>query len=686
LIERSFLRSFLLAVCLGISVFAPAQSSSTTAAAPVSAQVRIGDSMAVLNGPWKFTIGDSPIDPKTNIPLWAEPGFDDSSWETVDLTPAPGATDPTTGISDYVHGWTAKGHPGYWGYAWYRIRVRAESRPGISLALAGPQDVDDAYQVFSNGALIGAFGDFSSSNPAAQYTRPMMFVLPPADNAGGEPTRVLAFRFWMMQSTLTQGDDVGGIHTAPVLGEAGAIAARHQVRWDDLLHTYFAQPIQGVVFGILGLLALSLALIDRTDRVYLWIGTLLLMVAAQNFEAALAVWSPWVSGNFDIIFGLIVLNPVQYGWWVMVWRTWFRQRQPRWIPWALPPLILTLMLAMAIGMNMISGISAATTNGFVLLSLAIRFVLAGFMLLTVFEGIREQGIEGWLVLPAILLACVSEFYNELQRSHVLPYWFPFGIRVRVPEFTNALLVVVLSVLLTRRLLHSIRRQRLVALDLQQAHEVQQVLIPESIPEVSGFAMEAVYKPAGEVGGDFFQILPIESGGVLVVIGDVSGKGVAAAMTVSLLVGTVRTLAHYTHSPGEILSAMNYRMLGRTRGGFTTCLVVFAGADGKVTAANAGHIAPYLNGREIELQNGLPLGLVAGESYTESTIDLPLNGRITLLTDGVLEARNETGELFGFERTAAVAAGSADQIATTAKLFGQDDDITVLTLTRHVVTA
>ena len=83
------------------------------------------------------------------------------------------------------------------------------------------------------------------------------------------------------------------------------------------------------------------------------------------------------------------------------------------------------------------------------------------------------------------------------------------------------------------------------------------------------------------------------------IGDVSGKGMPAAMTVSLLVGTVRTLAHYTQSPGEILTAMNQRMLARSQGGFTTCLVLRLDANGKLTVANAGHLAPYINGSESE---------------------------------------------------------------------------------------
>jgi hypothetical protein len=83
--------------------------------ADTTAHIALGQSAAPLYGPWKFTVGDSPIDPKTGQPLWAEPGFDDSKWETVDLTPKDGAFDPVDGTSGYVPGWTAKGHAGYFG-------------------------------------------------------------------------------------------------------------------------------------------------------------------------------------------------------------------------------------------------------------------------------------------------------------------------------------------------------------------------------------------------------------------------------------------------------------------------------------------------------------------------------------------------------------------------------------------
>jgi serine phosphatase RsbU (regulator of sigma subunit) len=166
----------------------------------------------------------------------------------------------------------------------------------------------------------------------------------------------------------------------------------------------------------------------------------------------------------------------------------------------------------------------------------------------------------------------------------------------------------------------------------------------------------------------------------VVIGDVSGKGMPAAMTVSLLVGMLRTLAYYTQRPGEILAAMNRRMLTRSNGGFTTCLAVRVDANGLITAANAGHLAPYRNGEEIELENGFPLGIAAGVVYAETKLHLEPNDTLTFISDGVVEARNASGELLGFERTQALSMESAEKVAQAAEEFGQEDDITVLRLT------
>ena len=149
-----------------------------------------------------------------------------------------------------------------------------------------------------------------------------------------------------------------------------------------------------------------------------------------------------------------------------------------------------------------------------------------------------------------------------------------------------------------------------------------------------------------------------------------------------LVGTVLTLAQYTTSPREILESMNMRMLARSGGGFTTCLILRADADGTVTIANAGHLSPYINGIEASVENSLPLGVSAQSHYPETTVQLSEKTQLTLLTDGVVEARSKTGELFSFDRTASIATESAKSIASAAQHFGQDDDITVVTLTRQ----
>jgi hypothetical protein len=182
-----------------------AQSPAPKPAEPSNGvdHISLGQSIFPLNGPYKFSIGDSPLDPATHQPLWAEPGFDDSHWQNIDLTPPNGSFDPVVGFSGYVPGWTAKGHPGYSGYAWYRIRVKVESLAGTKLALAGPSDVDDGFQVFANGTLLGGFGDFSTSHPSVYYSQPTFFPIPSSDRASNaDGTEVLAFRLWMEPATL----------------------------------------------------------------------------------------------------------------------------------------------------------------------------------------------------------------------------------------------------------------------------------------------------------------------------------------------------------------------------------------------------------------------------------------------------------------------------------------------------
>jgi hypothetical protein len=218
-------------------------------------------------------------------------------------------------------------------------------------------------------------------------------------------------------------------------------------------------------------------------------------------------------------------------------------------------------------------------------------------------------------------------------------------------------------------------------EMAAAREVQLVMLPGTGESFPGYAVESLYRPAQEVGGDFFQILPVGSSGLLVVLGDVAGKGLPAAMLVSMLVGSIRILAEDTHDPVLILHKLHDRLMGRTRGGFSTALAAFIADDGQVTIANAGHLSPYLDGREIELQGALPLGIASGAHYESSSFELRPGSRLTFVSDGVVEAQNKTGKLFGFERAEAMSQEPAAAIVKAAVDFGQSDDITVVTIER-----
>ena len=162
-----------------------------------------------------------------------------------------------------------------------------------------------------------------------------------------------------------------------------------------------------------------------------------------------------------------------------------------------------------------------------------------------------------------------------------------------------------------------------------------------------------------------------------VIGDVAGKGLQAAMNVSMLMGALRRIPE--KSPARILESLNRVLTGSES--FTTCQAAWFGANGELILANAGHLPPYLNSQEVAVSGSLPLGVVPEVSYEEIRLYLHPGDRILMLSDGVVEARKPTGELFGFDRVHNLSNQSAFYIADAAKSFGQEDDITVLTVRR-----
>jgi serine phosphatase RsbU (regulator of sigma subunit) len=256
-----------------------------------------------------------------------------------------------------------------------------------------------------------------------------------------------------------------------------------------------------------------------------------------------------------------------------------------------------------------------------------------------------------------------------------------GSRVNTREVFDTLLLLVLTHALVRYAVRDHEKQAEIENELKSAREVQRVMIPEAIPEVPGYAIQGAYHPAREVGGDFFQIISLDSGPTLIILGDVSGKGLKAAMNVALIIGTVRTLAEFESSPTDILAGLNRRLVGRMQGGFTTALLLKLDRAGNCTVANAGHLPPFLNGKELALQESLPLGIDAEVVFDEHDFMLRRGDRLTLYTDGVPEARCKKGELYGFERTRILLSNtfSAESVAQAARDFGQEDDITVLTI-------
>ena len=264
-----------------------------------------------------------------------------------------------------------------------------------------------------------------------------------------------------------------------------------------------------------------------------------------------------------------------------------------------------------------------------------------------------------------------------------------GNSVSLPTLGGALLLIATGYAVYRSSDENRRKQNALQQEFESARELQRVLIPETLPMVPGYSLTSGYLPAQKVGGDFFQIIPLDGirpGRTLVVLGDVSGKGLKAAMAVSFIVGAVYALANIVPGPGRLMSALNQRLISRLQGGFATCIILLLDQNGECAMASAGHPAPFVNDAELHMQGAFPLGLFPDVEYEETTVLLNEGDRCTLYTDGLLEARSADGELYGFERLLALLGTRPDagRAVDAAVEFGQDDDITVVTLTKTSV--
>ena len=199
--------------------------------------------------------------------------------------------------------------------------------------MAGPANFDDAYQVFLNGALLGSFGRFNSKRPAFYYVEPMIFPLP-KQGTEEDATRVIAFRMWMSPTTLPGRTDAGGFHLAPQVGTTDAVAAEYQLRWLDLMRENALWAVTGLVSSLLALIAFALFLFNRSDRVYFWMGSLLLMLGwAVGNRTGLLDADHHRSAELWVCY-VLVIPLVNLSWFMMLLRAWFGLDRPRWPPWA----------------------------------------------------------------------------------------------------------------------------------------------------------------------------------------------------------------------------------------------------------------------------------------------------------------------------------------------------------------
>ncbi|HEY2470606.1 MAG TPA: SpoIIE family protein phosphatase [Terracidiphilus sp.] len=649
-----------------------------TSSAPVvshwAEQVVLGSSTVELTGPWKFHKGDNPS--------WSQPEFNDAGWASMDLTPPQGSFDPFLGTTGFMPGWSALGDNGYSGYAWYRLKVNVLYDPGLSeggLEIKMPDDVDDAYQVFVNGQMIGQLGHFRDKNVTTYLTLPRTFALP-AGIKSGEIT--MAIRVWMDPSTLLTNPDAGGMHGPPVLGQAGPIERMLRLDWDAVNHSQISRFLE---IGVL-LLAITVAgvlfWLDLKEKAYLWLGLTCCGIALQVLVNLLGNYTTLVPAWMNFMLLDAVLAPGVIGLWIVFWAYWFRMgRMPR---------LYKMAWGFAFALTLNMALLRAPFYGQVIpvhwvvflapLAIFLKLLLGSLLLWVAWEGMRKDHTGAWLAMPAIGLVILSLYQQELIVLHVPLNFFPFGMAVGISQIAVVVSLNIITVLLMRRFLHGLRQRQQWEAEIDEARQIQQLLIPEAIPTIPGFVLETEYKPAQKVGGDFFQILADGQGGVLILLGDVTGKGLQAGMQVALIVGAIRTIVETSYDPHVVLEALNRRLCGRGQS-YATCVAMHICADGRTTISNAGHLAPYLNGKELTMPGNLPLGLNDTVTYDQTSIQLQQKDRLLVITDGVIEAKNAKNELFGFNRARSISHLPAAFIVKAAEIFGQEDDITVLSIVR-----
>jgi sigma-B regulation protein RsbU (phosphoserine phosphatase) len=591
---------------------------------------------------WRVHVGD---DLK-----WARPQFDDSRWQSVELDDQ----------GEAQNGWH-----------WYRLQVKlAQAHPHEHLLIAGGEGV---YAAYVNGEAM----EDAQLRPWYALRRPTEAIFPLPDDATDVTIAMRThatqmYTLWRLPLFLTA-----------AIGTPGAIENERLAMESGRIYAALPSIAINLALVLAGIGALALFCSQRKRLEYLWLGLYLLLLGTSNW----LLYSS-TAGILPLSLNYLIADPLIYFFTIMQIQFTFSFAEQRvgrtWRAYEvllLMPLIANALVAMAILSISIYVMIEAT----VILPAAL--LLPVMLLVWYRRGNREAG---WLILPSLLPAATTALF-DLGSASIFTGWgradflanpIQLGpIPLQISDLGDFLFALAMVVVMFFRFTRVSREQTRVAAELDAAREIQRRLVPAQLPKVTGYALEAAYFPADEVGGDFYQVLDQGNGVQMVVVGDVSGKGLKAAMTGTLAMGALRALAAEGQGPAAVLMRLNRQLAETAEGGFVTCVCVRLGRGGEMTVANAGHLAPYQNGEELVVGSDLPLGISTEVQYAEHAFRLEPGEQLTLLSDGVVEARDAGGALFGFERTRAISKQTAAAIAAAALGFGQEDDVTVLTVGR-----
>jgi hypothetical protein len=582
---------------------------------------------------------------------WAAPSLDESDWNPVT---------EWTGLA------TPK--PFFW--------LRCSFEPGQLAPAVQPQlqvSGDLAWQVFADGRLIGQSGNLATGEHtvglAVDYSATEF-------NERGHPVPVA------VRMTFTPA--VNGVQALPALS-LGDAELQRSTYWNQVYERTQSQWLTWACYAVIGsagLFFFALYWFDRTQQYLLWISLTWLSLAdlrVNEFLVASSVHYPSRLEFFLYAIGQIL--PV----FIVLFYFVLNKRRVTIFYWIVNGINLYFWagLDVAAFLPLRSSMVLRWYTEVVPWMNTLQVVATIVAVTPAFVTFWPFGkLRGWQIPLAgvCLLWATMDFAYMVVQLPILN----FNVQtmfLKIQPYRSlaiAIVVVAMTLLLVQRLRSTNRDRASLQGEMDAARRIQQLLVPSMIEPAAGWNVDAAFLPAREVGGDFYHCDALPGGRQRVMIGDVSGKGTAAAMTAALLIGAAK--GRGADSPAKLLEHLNLVLSDSRVGGFATCLCADLASDGTVVFSNAGHLPPYCNGEEVHTEPSLPLGINAGTQYSTTTLRLEPGHSLTLMTDGVVEARNASGELFGFEKTRAASVHSAEQIAQAAQAHGQEDDITVLTLT------